>query len=126
MKRTRLIAPLFALGLLAAPTFADVEITPFGAYRFGGEFESSDDFIDIDASQEWLHKAKRKMARGQHAVAIPLLNKAIEYDPDNARAYYNLGLSYVMVGDVRQARRQQRLLHDMDRNLANLLDTLLR
>lgn len=46
------IAILAAVALLAAPAFADVEITPFGAYRFGGEFESREDFIDIGLEVE--------------------------------------------------------------------------
>lgn len=45
---------------------------------------------------------------GQPAAAVPVYRKAIEVEPDNARLYLNLGISYAQLGDLGTAVAQYR------------------
>ena len=82
--------------------------------------------LRLRRSGDALAQGKEQLAIGQTARAIELLTDAVELDPDSAEAHYNLGLAYVLRGDVASARQQRDTLRTMDRNLASLLGNLVR
>ena len=49
-----------------------------------------------------------ELARGRPAEAIPVLESALKYVPDNALAHYELGLAADQVGDLERAEREWR------------------
>ena len=58
---------------------------------------------------------------GRAREAIPLHEKAISLDPKDSSFYYNFGVSYLVLGDLRAAREQQQRLHDIDPMMAEHL-----
>src|SRR2546428_122097 len=53
--------------------------------------------------------------------AIPFHQKAISLDPKDASFYYNLAVSYLVLGDSRKAAQQQQALRNLDPVMAEHL-----
>ena len=58
---------------------------------------------------------------GRAREAIPLHEKAISLDPNDPSFYYNFGVSYLVLGDLRAAQEQQKRLHNLDPAMAEHL-----
>ncbi len=50
-----------------------------------------------------MARGRRLVEQDQAAAAIPLLEKAVQLDPDNATAHYNLGVAYLTCRSLPQA-----------------------
>ena len=62
---------------------------------------------------------------GNNSKAIEAFKQAIRIDPDNAHAHYNLGYTYILIGDRNSALNEYKFLKDLDVNLANKLFDLI-
>ncbi len=107
----------------AATNTSIVEQTPADDYAFEINYQ---DGSQIAQSNLVLEQGKEQLAVGRTARAIELLREALRLNPESAEAHYNLGLAYVLRGDMRAAKRERDLLRDLDRNLSNLLGNLVR
>jgi tetratricopeptide (TPR) repeat protein len=61
----------------------------------------------------------------RYREAIEAYKEAIRIKPDFAEAHYNLGLTYLILGDKGSALDEYRILKDLDKDLANKLFTLI-
>ena len=57
----------------------------------------------------------------RYADSIDALKKAIDIEPNNARAHYQLGLSYLAIGDKESSLEQYNILKRIDENYAKIL-----
>jgi len=57
--------------------------------------------------------------------AIPFHQKAISLDPNDASFYYNLAVSYLVLGDSRKAAEQQQALRNLDPVMAEHLGAVI-
>jgi tetratricopeptide (TPR) repeat protein len=62
---------------------------------------------------------------GRARDAIPLHEKAISLSPDNPFFYYNLGVSYLVLGNSEKALEQKEKLLQLDPLAANRLAALI-
>lgn len=62
---------------------------------------------------------------GRAGEAIPLHEKAISLSPDNPFFYYNLGISYLVLGNTEKALEQQEKLRQLDSQAASRLASLI-
>ena len=58
---------------------------------------------------------------GRAREAIALHERAISLDPNDPSFYYNFGVSYLVLGDLRAAQEQQKRLHNLDPAMAEHL-----
>lgn len=78
-------------------------------YRFINTFTSKDNrvkmsvFIKYNESDTIFEKAILLSKEKKHQEAIPLIEKALASNPNNASAYYYLGLAYQNLGDANKA-----------------------
>lgn len=70
---------------------------------------------------EYLKQGKTHIKSGRFKEAIEAFEMAININPDNAEAYYNLGLVYCLLGDKDLAMEQYEILQIFDMDLANKL-----
>ena len=92
------------------------QVTPFEEARRHG-FEFSQDYRLLNQlGQTVFEKAKRERGEARRGARERLLReaeswfaKALQYDPENLTAHYNLGLIYLALGDGERARRHQSL-----------------
>jgi tetratricopeptide (TPR) repeat protein len=52
---------------------------------------------------------------------VGAFKQAIKIKPDFAKAYFNLGITYVVLGDKDSALDQYKILEKIDKDLANKL-----
>ena len=62
---------------------------------------------------------------GRAGEAIPLHERAISLSPDNPFFYYNLGISYLVLGNTEKALEQQEKLRQLDSQAASRLASLI-
>jgi tetratricopeptide (TPR) repeat protein len=67
----------------------------------------------------------RRSDSGRAREAIPLHEKAISLRPDNPFFYYNLGISYLVLGNTEKALEQKDKLLQLDPVAANRLATFI-
>ncbi len=58
---------------------------------------------------------------GRYQDAIEACRQAIRINPDDAEAYCNLGVAYLILGDKSSAIDQYKKLKEIDKDLANKL-----
>lgn len=66
---------------------------------FGGQFDSAN-----AATTSTLAAGKAKLAQGQFAQAVPLLEQAVKSDPNSCEAQFCLGKAYLKTKNYPQAR----------------------
>lgn len=64
---------------------------------------------------------KKLSGVGKHAEAVPYFLEAVKLDRQFAEAHYRLGLAYVHIGKRKDARKECRILQELDPDLASLL-----
>ena len=62
---------------------------------------------------------------GRTSEAIEAYKAAIRINPDDAKAHFNLGLSYLIVANKSAALDEYKILKDIDRESANKLFNLI-
>jgi Flp pilus assembly protein TadD len=58
-------------------------------------------------------------------MATDILKKAIDIDPDNSSAHFNLGIAYYLSGDTLAAQKECTILRDLDKTKADSLINLM-
>jgi len=58
---------------------------------------------------------------GLHKEAIEAYKQAIRINPDLVNSHFNLGISYLLIGDKSSALNEYKFLKELDINLANKL-----
>jgi molybdopterin-binding protein len=61
----------------------------------------------------------------EYPRAVQAFQEALRLEPQNARVRCALGHAYVMIGDLSAAAEEQRVLEELDQQMADLLRTLL-
>jgi len=107
-----------------SPVFATSDFVPPSVNEVLTQRASSPK-VDRDARTAF-ETGRVHLASGRHAEAVPHLVEAIRLEPDFADAHYKLGLAYVRARDLEAARAEQHALEQLDPNLANLLNNLIR
>jgi tetratricopeptide (TPR) repeat protein len=77
--------------------------------------------LDPEVSETQVLSGKAYLEAGRCQEAIACFRDVILIDQGHARAHYNLGRAYLAVGDVDLALTEQRLLEDLDADLAGRL-----
>jgi tetratricopeptide (TPR) repeat protein len=77
------------------------------------------DHPDFALGYDGLAVTLSKSGRGRDAV--PLHEKAISLSPNDPSLYYDLGISFVILGETARATAVQQKLHDLDPQLADRL-----
>ena len=65
-------------------------------------------------------------ASNQMAEAVTEFNQAVQIKPDYAQARYNLAVAFLQLGKKNEARAQQRVLVQLDPELAAKLGALMK
>jgi tetratricopeptide (TPR) repeat protein len=60
-----------------------------------------------------------------HDVAIDVYKQAIRINPDYVKAYYNLGVAYLGLGDKSSALDEYKVLNELDKESADTLFKLI-
>ncbi len=81
--------------------------------------------LDPAAAETQILTGKAYFQAGMYALAIESFKDAVETDHEHAQAYFNLGRAYLRVGDRDLALDQQRILQNLDAQLADQLLTLI-
>jgi tetratricopeptide (TPR) repeat protein len=81
------------------------------------------DHPDFPLAYDSLAVTLSKSGRGREA--IPFHQKAISLNPKDASFYYNFAVSYLVLGDVKQAREQQQRLRALDPAMAERLSAVI-
>jgi tetratricopeptide (TPR) repeat protein len=81
------------------------------------------DYPDFVLAYDSLAVTLSKSGRAREA--IPFHAKAVTMDPKEPSFYYNFAMSYVMLGDLKQAREQQQRLRNLDPAMAEHLATVI-
>ena len=63
---------------------------------------------------------------GQTTDALQHFRMALQLDPKDAEAHFNLGVAYLQVGKKHEAEEQQQLLVKLNPELATKLDSLIK
>jgi Flp pilus assembly protein TadD len=98
-----------SLGGKARIIFSDTDRTLTVHWSKRGGFQSVED------------KAREALARGEAAVAIPLLKALIAAEPDNATLLYNLGMVYSDQGRLKDAKAHLRQAATLDPGNAQIV-----
>ena len=109
----------FQNALKLDPDFADAQKNLSIAYRDAGRMYGQEKG-DLVRAIDYLERAYKELPEdyetvhllgvsygvdGQHQKAVQMLTKGTQISPDNATAFYNLGLAYQRIGDVAQAQK---------------------
>jgi Flp pilus assembly protein TadD len=62
---------------------------------------------------------------GEYSKAIEAFKKAIEIDPVDSAAHFNLGIAYFLSGDSTAASQECTILRDIDKAKADSLTDLI-
>jgi tetratricopeptide (TPR) repeat protein len=81
------------------------------------------DHPDYDLGYDGLAVALSKSGRAKEA--IPFHERAISLSPREPSYYYNLGLSYLILGDTEKAVEQQKKLQQIDPRVADRLASVI-
>jgi len=81
--------------------------------------------VTSSAIAETLYRSAHPIVLEEYAARIPALAEVVALDPAHASARYDLGLGYIIEGDIDAAARQRDALASIDSNLANLLTAAL-
>ncbi len=79
-----------------------------------------------DDPSGWLNIGLEYMLMKDFEKALPNLQKSVSLKPDNPIAQYNLGITYINLKDNYSAREVLKVLQNLDPNLANRLNRLIR
>jgi len=81
------------------------------------------DHPDFPLAYDSLAVTLSKSGRGREA--IPFHQKAISLNPKDASFYYNFAVSYLVLGDMKQAQEQQQRLRALDPAMAERLSAVI-
>ena len=110
------VIELFALGLV---------LSNLGRYEEAMRAFKQAKELDPQVSETQVFSGKAYLDAGLCHQAIECFRDVILIDQGHAQAHYNLGRAYLSVGDVDLARQEQRILEDLDANLAGQLHDLI-
>ncbi len=91
-----------------------------------GTADAHEDDRALLSSRRAHERGRKLMGSGHHSEAIPHLVAAVQLDPGFADGHYSLGLALVQSGRLEAARKEAKVLDDLNPSLANLLHNLTR
>jgi protein O-GlcNAc transferase len=101
-------------------TYARMGNTRYSEFVFRNLIKAAPDYsLGYDGLAVTLSRA------GRPKEAIPLHEKAISLTPNEPSYYYNLGLSYLILGDTTKALEQQEKLRAIDMQVADQLASVI-
>jgi tetratricopeptide (TPR) repeat protein len=81
--------------------------------------------IKFDYAEGHMNLGAAYNQRGRYEEAIDSYRQAVQIKPDLAEAHLNLGMTYLRVGDRGSALEEYKILRNLDKELANLLFSLI-
>jgi tetratricopeptide (TPR) repeat protein len=67
----------------------------------------------------------RLAQRGQYEDALKKLRASTRSNPDDANVYYGLGLTYLLIGDIKSAMREYEVLKTIDERYGKKLKSFI-
>ena len=119
--------PAFKEAIRIKPDYAEANFSLGNIYYGRKSYDTSLPYLDQAAKTNYK-SAEMLMALGDNQRMLKQFNKAIVqygkvigFEPENANAYYALGLTYIGLNNKIGARQQVRKLDELDKTLAKKL-----
>jgi len=81
--------------------------------------------IDNYSTKMMMALGETYRMQGMHQYSIVQYNKILNYEPENAMAHYNIGITYIHLKNKIAARQTQQTLEKIDKKLAKKLSDLI-
>lgn len=89
--------------------------------NYSPETSKSDDTGDVLRAEDWFEKGVELSKAREYEREIEAYKQAIKLKPDYVEAHFNLGLSYLILGDKDSAYDEYELLKNLDPHKARIL-----